>query len=265
MKVHSFLFPCGIEMGTWSGCIPSLKRVLSLAGAPAASSWFGHLPFFPPTCMHSQTHSWVPNLALSCGTQQSVHLHLQEAKKRAMLLFTVQLCAYYFAPLTYRPSPIPPTLSSLPLSVQKRNKKKKQSDWAESCLIIPCRSLYSLFCQAHVSYSIKQLFSLWRDRDLAWEGLALLHTAFGPLQVLWSPPCFHSSRVLGSASVTDMINMNVAGVYPSVFFVSKNVVPFVNSREKYWTYIEKKKRRAIINYFFGFFCYIYFLVLESSL
>ncbi|MEQ2281069.1 hypothetical protein AMECASPLE_026607 [Ameca splendens] len=38
---------------------------------------------------------------------------------------------------------------------------------------------------------------------------------------------------LHSASVLQYNNMNVAGVNPSVFFVSKNVVPFVNSKENY--------------------------------
>lgn len=68
--------------------------------------------------------------------------------------------------------------------------------------------------------------------------------------------------LLHSALVLQYNNMNVAGVYPSVFFVSKNVVPFVNSKENYWTYMKKK---SYFKLFFGFFCHIYFLVLESSL
>jgi len=39
--------------------------------------------------------------------------------------------------------------------------------------------------------------------------------------------------LLHSTSVLQYNNMNVAGVYPSVFFVSKNVVPFVNRKENY--------------------------------
>lgn len=42
-----------------------------------------------------------------------------------------------------------------------------------------------------------------------------------------------SVTVTPSASLLQYDNMNVAGVDPSVFFVSKNVVPFVNSKEKY--------------------------------
>ena len=74
--------------------------------------------------------------------------------------------------------------------------------------------------------------------------------------------CCRVQFLLHSASVLQYNNMNVAGVYPSVFFVSKNVVPFVNSKENYWTYMKKK---SYFKLFFGFFCYIYFLVLESSL
>lgn len=74
--------------------------------------------------------------------------------------------------------------------------------------------------------------------------------------------CCHVQLLLHSASVLQYNNMNVAGVNPSVFFVSKNVVPFVNSKENYWTYMKKK---SYFKLFFGFFCYIYFLVLESSL
>lgn len=55
--------------------------------------------------------------------------------------------------------------------------------------------------------------------------------------------------------------MNVAGVYPSAFFVSKNVVPFVNSKMRIIEDI--KKEEVILNYFLAFFCNIYFLVLES--
>lgn len=40
---------------------------------------------------------------------------------------------------------------------------------------------------------------------------------------------------------------------------SKNVVPFVNSKENYWTYMKKK---SYFKLFFGFFCYIYFHVLD---
>lgn len=41
--------------------------------------------------------------------------------------------------------------------------------------------------------------------------------------------------------------------------VPTNVVPFVNSKENYWTYTTRKE---LFKLFFGFFCYIYFLVLD---